>query len=176
MAAGLLFPFVGAFIYLFLRPPEYLADVRERELPGGKGIGPTKVPAMHHGFGDNALLKETELAVGIRLLLQRGEQGGLQLGMLLLDLPREPVRVGLRGQRGKAHPQRRRKPDHPDQRHADAVIHPERPERNGEQPRERPADGQPAPELQPTVATRDRLQVLVEEGGNHAVTTSTRAA
>ena len=32
VAAGLLFPFVGAFIYLFLRPPEYLADVREREL------------------------------------------------------------------------------------------------------------------------------------------------
>ncbi len=32
VAAGLLFPFVGPFIYLFLRPPEYLADVREREL------------------------------------------------------------------------------------------------------------------------------------------------
>ena len=32
VAAAVLFPFVGAFIYLFLRPPEYLADVREREL------------------------------------------------------------------------------------------------------------------------------------------------
>jgi len=32
VAAGLLFPFVGPFVYLFLRPPEYLDDVREREL------------------------------------------------------------------------------------------------------------------------------------------------
>ena len=29
---GLLAPFIGAIIYLFLRPPEYIADVREREL------------------------------------------------------------------------------------------------------------------------------------------------
>ena len=29
---GLLAPFVGAIIYLFLRPPEYIDDVREREL------------------------------------------------------------------------------------------------------------------------------------------------
>ena len=32
VAAGLLFPFLGPFVYLFLRPPEYLDDVREREL------------------------------------------------------------------------------------------------------------------------------------------------
>ena len=32
VAAAILFPFVGPFVYLFLRPPEYLADVREREL------------------------------------------------------------------------------------------------------------------------------------------------
>jgi len=32
VAAGVLFPFVGPFVYLFLRPPEYLEDVREREL------------------------------------------------------------------------------------------------------------------------------------------------
>jgi hypothetical protein len=29
---GLLAPFIGAIIYLFLRPPEYIDDVREREL------------------------------------------------------------------------------------------------------------------------------------------------
>ncbi len=29
---GLVPPFIGALIYLLLRPPEYLADVREREL------------------------------------------------------------------------------------------------------------------------------------------------
>jgi hypothetical protein len=32
VAAALVFPFVGPLIYLFLRPPEYLEDVREREL------------------------------------------------------------------------------------------------------------------------------------------------
>lgn len=32
IAASALFPFVGVLIYLILRPPEYLADVREREL------------------------------------------------------------------------------------------------------------------------------------------------
>jgi uncharacterized Zn finger protein (UPF0148 family) len=31
-AAALLFPFVGAIVYLVVRPPEYLDDVREREL------------------------------------------------------------------------------------------------------------------------------------------------
>ncbi len=31
-AAALLFPFVGAIVYLIVRPPEYLEDVREREL------------------------------------------------------------------------------------------------------------------------------------------------
>jgi hypothetical protein len=30
--AALLFPFVGAIVYMVLRPPEYLEDVREREL------------------------------------------------------------------------------------------------------------------------------------------------
>jgi hypothetical protein len=29
---GLVLPFLGPIIYLFFRPPEYLADVREREL------------------------------------------------------------------------------------------------------------------------------------------------
>ncbi len=29
---GLLLPFVGVFIYMLFRPPEYLEDVREREL------------------------------------------------------------------------------------------------------------------------------------------------
>ncbi len=32
VATGLLFPFVGPLVYMFLRPPEYLEDVREREL------------------------------------------------------------------------------------------------------------------------------------------------
>jgi RNA polymerase subunit RPABC4/transcription elongation factor Spt4 len=32
VAAALVFPFVGALVYTILRPPEYLADVREREL------------------------------------------------------------------------------------------------------------------------------------------------
>jgi hypothetical protein len=32
IAAAALFPFVGVLIYLILRPPEYLEDVREREL------------------------------------------------------------------------------------------------------------------------------------------------
>jgi len=32
IATAALFPFVGVLIYLILRPPEYLADVREREL------------------------------------------------------------------------------------------------------------------------------------------------
>ena len=32
MATALVFPFVGALIYMVLRPPEYLDDVREREL------------------------------------------------------------------------------------------------------------------------------------------------
>ena len=48
VAAAVLFPFVGPFVYLFLRPPEYLADVRERELEirlmerrvGGSGACP----------------------------------------------------------------------------------------------------------------------------------------
>jgi hypothetical protein len=31
-AAALLFPFVGAIVYVIVRPPEYLEDVREREL------------------------------------------------------------------------------------------------------------------------------------------------
>jgi Double zinc ribbon len=31
-AAALLFPFVGAIVYMILRPPEYLEDVHEREL------------------------------------------------------------------------------------------------------------------------------------------------
>ena len=30
--AGLAFPFIGAVIYMLFRPPEYLDDVREREL------------------------------------------------------------------------------------------------------------------------------------------------
>ena len=29
---GLLAPFIGPIIYLFFRPPEYIEDVREREL------------------------------------------------------------------------------------------------------------------------------------------------
>ena len=32
VAAAIVFPFVGPVVYLVLRPPEYLADVREREL------------------------------------------------------------------------------------------------------------------------------------------------
>lgn len=32
VATALVFPFIGALIYMFLRPPEYLEDVREREL------------------------------------------------------------------------------------------------------------------------------------------------
>ena len=31
-AAALLFPFVGAIVYVIVRPPEYLEDVRERDL------------------------------------------------------------------------------------------------------------------------------------------------
>src|SRR5215210_1903367 len=31
-AASLLFPFVGTIVYAIVRPPEYLDDVREREL------------------------------------------------------------------------------------------------------------------------------------------------
>ncbi len=31
-AVGLLVPFLGPIVYLFVRPPEYLEDVREREL------------------------------------------------------------------------------------------------------------------------------------------------
>ena len=31
-AAALLFPYVGAVVYMIVRPPEYLDDVREREL------------------------------------------------------------------------------------------------------------------------------------------------
>ena len=31
-AAAILFPFVGAIVYTIVRPPEYLDDVREREL------------------------------------------------------------------------------------------------------------------------------------------------
>jgi RNA polymerase subunit RPABC4/transcription elongation factor Spt4 len=30
--AGALFPFVGTIVYMIVRPPEYLDDVREREL------------------------------------------------------------------------------------------------------------------------------------------------
>ena len=30
--AASLFPFVGTIVYMILRPPEYLEDVREREL------------------------------------------------------------------------------------------------------------------------------------------------
>ena len=30
--AGSLFPFVGALVYMIVRPPEYLEDIREREL------------------------------------------------------------------------------------------------------------------------------------------------
>jgi hypothetical protein len=31
-AAAIIFPFVGAIVYMIVRPPEYLDDVREREL------------------------------------------------------------------------------------------------------------------------------------------------
>ena len=31
-AAAILFPFVGAIVYMIVRPPEYLDEVREREL------------------------------------------------------------------------------------------------------------------------------------------------
>src|SRR4051812_34982869 len=31
-AASLIFPFVGTVVYMIVRPPEYLDDVREREL------------------------------------------------------------------------------------------------------------------------------------------------
>ena len=33
---GLVPPFIGAFIYMLFRPPEYLEDVRERELDRGR--------------------------------------------------------------------------------------------------------------------------------------------
>jgi hypothetical protein len=39
---GLIPPFVGAFIYMLFRPPEYLEDVREREL---------EIKAMEHRLG-----------------------------------------------------------------------------------------------------------------------------
>ena len=32
IALGIAFPFVGALLYMFFRPPEYIEDVREREL------------------------------------------------------------------------------------------------------------------------------------------------
>ena len=32
VAAALLFPFIGAVVYMIVRPPEFLEDVREREL------------------------------------------------------------------------------------------------------------------------------------------------
>ncbi len=32
VATSLVFPFIGTLVYAILRPPEYLADVREREL------------------------------------------------------------------------------------------------------------------------------------------------
>ena len=32
VATAIVFPFVGVIIYMILRPPEYLDDVREREL------------------------------------------------------------------------------------------------------------------------------------------------
>jgi hypothetical protein len=32
VAAAVLFPFIGAVVYMIVRPPEYLDDVREREL------------------------------------------------------------------------------------------------------------------------------------------------
>jgi RNA polymerase subunit RPABC4/transcription elongation factor Spt4 len=32
MATSLVFPFIGTLVYAILRPPEYLADVRERDL------------------------------------------------------------------------------------------------------------------------------------------------
>jgi hypothetical protein len=32
VAASLLFPYVGSIVYMIVRPPEYLEDVREREL------------------------------------------------------------------------------------------------------------------------------------------------
>ncbi len=32
VAAAVLFPFVGAVVYMIVRPPEYLDDIREREL------------------------------------------------------------------------------------------------------------------------------------------------
>ena len=32
VATAIVFPFVGVLIYTILRPPEYLDDVREREL------------------------------------------------------------------------------------------------------------------------------------------------
>jgi hypothetical protein len=43
---GLVPPFLGAFIYMLFRPPEYLEDVREREL---------EIKAMERGLGGRDL-------------------------------------------------------------------------------------------------------------------------
>jgi hypothetical protein len=45
VATALVFPFVGVLIYVILRPPEYLDDVREREL---------EIRAMEKRVGSNA--------------------------------------------------------------------------------------------------------------------------
>jgi RNA polymerase subunit RPABC4/transcription elongation factor Spt4 len=42
VATALLFPFVGLLVYTILRPPEYLDDVRERDL---------EIRAMEHRLG-----------------------------------------------------------------------------------------------------------------------------
>ena len=41
---SLIFPFVGTIVYSILRPPEFLADQREREL-GDPGLGAAGAPA-----------------------------------------------------------------------------------------------------------------------------------
>jgi hypothetical protein len=46
VASAALFPFVGALMYLIVRPPEYLKDVRERQLV---------VRAMERRFGRASL-------------------------------------------------------------------------------------------------------------------------
>ena len=52
VATALVFPFIGALVYTILRPPEYMDDVRERELEiraMERRLGGPPLPVLPHG-------------------------------------------------------------------------------------------------------------------------------
>ena len=65
-AAASLFPFVGTIVYMIVRPPEYLADVRERELEiAAAEARLSQVEHLHCPYCDFEVEKSFLLMIGL---------------------------------------------------------------------------------------------------------------